>query len=264
MSLSVPEVVLLAVAGFVAGSINAVAGGGSLVSFPALVAVGYPSLTANVTNTVALLPGYVGGALGYRRELSVQSDRVRTLVPVALLGGVAGSVALLTTSPDAFEVVVPVLVLAASALLALQPRLQIWMRGREPQRERATPGDDAATRSRHPVGLYLSLFAASAYGAYFGGGLGVVILAVLGIFIEDGLQRLNALKSALTLFVNGVAAVAFVAFGPVAWWGVLVLAPAALVGGYLGASLARHLPPAVLRWAVVTFGVIVAVALFVT
>jgi uncharacterized membrane protein YfcA len=262
MSLSVPEVALLALAGFVAGSINAVAGGGSLVSFPALVAVGYPSLTANVTNTVALLPGYVGGALGYRRELSVQTDRIRALLPVALLGGVAGSVALLTTSPDAFEVLVPVLVLAASALLAVQPRLQTWLREREDSRP--TPNDGDAARLRHPVGLYLALFAASAYGAYFGGGLGVVILAVLGIFIEDALQRLNALKSVLTLIVNGVAAVAFVAFGPVAWWGVLVVAPAALVGGYLGASVARHLPPAVLRWSVVAFGVVVAVVLFAT
>jgi uncharacterized membrane protein YfcA len=114
------------------------------------------------------------------------------------------------------------------------------------------------------LGLYLALFAASAYGAYFGGGLGVVILAVLGIFIEDGLQRLNALKSVLTLLVNGVAAVAFVAFGPVAWWGVIVVAPAALVGGYLGASVARHQPAAVLRGAVVTFGLVVAVVLFAT
>lgn len=252
LSLTAPDAALIAAAGFVAGSINAVAGGGSLISFPALMAVGLPPLSANVTNSVGMAPGYLGGTVGYRRELASQHHRIRSLVPVAALGGIAGSIALLTTPPTAFKGLVPFLILLACALLAAQPRIQRWIRGR--------PHDGIM---RSPWALYLTIFVASLYGAYFGGGLGVVLLAVLGIFIEEVLQKLNALKSTLTLTINTIAALIFSVFGPVQWLAVAVVAPAGLLGGYLGASVARHLPAAALRWSVTAFGVTVAVILLV-
>ena len=244
------EAVLLLVAGLVAGAVNAVAGGGSLVSFPALLAIGVPPLSANVTNTVAVWPGYVGTSWGYRRELRTQLRRLAALAPVAVGGAALGCVLLLRTGEEAFEQVVPYLVILGSLLLAVQ--------GLVTDRVRRWPGAGGGTRS--PL-LHVGLLAAAGYGAYFGGGLGVVLLACLGLFIADDLQRLNALKSVLSLVINFVALVAFAVFGPVLWSAVLVLAPAALLGGYLGAFAARRLAPKVLRAVVVVFGVAVGIAL---
>ena len=245
------EAALVAVAGFLAGAVNAVAGGGSLISFPALVAVGLPTLDANVTNTTAVWPGYLGSATAYRRELADQGHRLRALGLTAALGGVAGS-AILLVAPDAvFDAVVPFLVLAGSLLLALQPRIAAVVRARA--------ADDAR---EHPVQLHVALFLAAVYGAYFGGGLGVILLAVLGIYVADHLQRLNGLKSAMSLLINTIALVAFALFGPVDWAAVAVVAPASLAGGYAGARLARRLSPDALRSTVVVFGVVVAVWLF--
>lgn len=246
------ESVVLVLAGLAAGAVNAVAGGGSLVSFPALLAVGLPPLTANVTNSVAIWPGYVGTCWGYRRELVPQGRRLLTLAPAAVTGAVAGCLLLLVTSPEAFERVVPYLVVAGSLLLAVQ--------GRVTDRARRLPGGAGGTSS--PL-LHGGIAVAAAYGAYFGGGLGVVLLSVLGLFVADGLQRLNGLKSALSLLVNGVALVAFSLFGPVDWGSVALLAPAALTGGYLGARLARRLDPARLRGVVVVFGIVVGAVLLV-
>ncbi|MCW2713812.1 MAG: permease [Frankiales bacterium] len=244
------EVLLLAVAGLAAGSINAVAGGGSLVSFPAMLAVGLPPLAANVTNSVAIWPGYVGTAWGYRRELASQRRRLLALAPAAVTGAGLGCVLLLVTSPEAFERVVPFLVLLGSLLLAVQ--------GRITDRVRTWRGAGRGARSPQ---LHVSVLLAAAYGAYFGGGLGVVLLACLGLFLVDDLQRLNAVKSALALVINAVALVAFVLFGPVDWAAVGIVAPAALLGGYLGARLARRLDPGRLRAVVVVFGLVVGVAL---
>lgn len=248
--MSVLEALLLLAAGLAAGSINAVAGGGSLVSFPALLALGMPPLAANVTNSVAIWPGYVGTSWGYRRELRPQRRRILGLAPAALLGAVAGSVLLLQTSEALFARVVPFLVILGSLLLAVQ--------GRVTSRVRRWPGGGAGARS--PL-LHVSVAVAAAYGAYFGGGLGVVLLACLGLFVADGLQRLNALKSLLSLGINAIALVAFALFGPVDWSVVAVLAPAALAGGYLGARVARRLDPTVLRAVVVAFGLVVGVLL---
>lgn len=253
MSLELVDALLLAGAGFLAGGVNAVAGGGSLISFPALLAVGYPSVTANVTNTVSVLPGYVGGVYGYRRELRGQGDMVRRLAPVSVLGAVVGSIILLTTSSDVFDVIVPFLVAAASVLLLAQPRIQRWVLGRPP---------GGFSRSR--AALASATFVAAVYGAYFGGGLGVVLLAVLGSFLAGDLQRTNALKSALTLAINLVAMVAFALFGPVEWTAVAIVAPASLIGGWCGAHVARRLPADVLRATVAGFGFIVALALALT
>lgn len=244
---------VIAVGGFLAGAINAIAGGGSLISFPALLAVGYPSVSANVTNTVSVLPGYVGGTIGYRRELAGQGPQLRRLTPISVVGSIVGAVALLTLSSELFDGIVPVLVLLASVLLVLQPRIQRWVLSRH---------EDGFARSE--AALQLSTFVAAAYGAYFGGGLGVVLLAVLGVFLSEGLQRVNALKSALTLVINVVAMVAFALFGPVQWVAVAIVAPMSLAGGWVGAWFARRLKPSVLRWSVAAFGVVVAVVLAVT
>lgn len=248
--MSTSELLLLLVAGVAAGGVNAVAGGGSLVSFPALLAVGIPPLSANVTNSVAVWPGYVGTSWGYRVELRAQLRRVAGLAPAALLGAGAGCVLLLRTGEETFEQVVPFLVILGSLLLAVQ--------GRVTDRVRRWRG--AGNGARSPL-LHVCLAAAAAYGAYFGGGLGVVLLACLGLFIADDLQRLNGLKSVLSLVINFVALVVFALFGPVVWSAVAVVAPAALVGGYLGAHVARRLPASALRAVIVVFGIAVGIAL---
>lgn len=244
------DAILIVTAGFLAGGVNAIAGGGSLISFPALVASGLPTLDANVTNTTAVWPGYLGSVAAYRSELSEQRTRLRRLVPTGVAGGVGGSVLLLAADDAVFDAVVPFLVLAGSVLLALQPRIAAFVV------ERATSTRGAA------VQLHGAVFLASVYGAYFGGGLGVILLAVLGIYVADHLQRINALKSAISLLVNTVALVAFALFGPVDWLSVALVAPASLAGGYVGARFARRLSPAALRSVVVVFGVVVAVWLF--
>ncbi len=248
--MSVADAILIAVAGFLAGGVNAVAGGGSLISFPALVAIGLPPLDANVTNTTAVWPGYLGSAVAYREELVAQRGRLRALVLTALAGGLVGSVVLLAGDDAVFDTVVPFLVLAGSILLALQPRIAVFVAARKPSARNAG------------VQLHVAIFLAAVYGAYFGGGLGVILLAVLGIYVADHLQRLNALKSALSLLVNTVALIAFALFGPVDWLAVAIVAPASLLGGYVGARMARRLSPQALRSTVVVFGVVVAIWLF--
>lgn len=250
-----PEVAaLLAGAGLAAGAVNAVAGGGSLISFPALLAAGYPSVTANVTNTVALFPGYAGSVVGGRPELLGQAQRVRGAVVVSVVGAVGGCLLLLLTPGEVFRAVVPFLILAACGLLVLQPRLARAVAARQ--------GAGTGTGRPSPV-LQVGLLLSAVYGAYFGAGLGVLLLGVLGVFLSDRLARVNALKNVLSLLINTVALVAFGLFGPVAWEAVAVLALASLAGGYLGARVAGRLPSSVLRAAVVAYGVVVAVVLLV-
>ena len=244
------DIALIAAGGFLAGGINAIAGGGSLVSFPALIAIGLPRLSANVTNTVSIFPGYVGGTFGYRRELREEPQELRRLTPVAMLGAATGSAVLLATSSKIFDQLVPLLVLLASVLLVLQPRIQRWVLGR--------PHDGFA---RSFTALAISTFFAGAYGAYFGGGLGVLLLAVLGVFLDKSLQHTNALKGALSLVINLIALVVFALFGPVHWWMAAVMAPMSLLGGWSGSHVARRLPARVLRPVIASFGVIVAVVL---
>lgn len=241
-------VLLLAAAGFGAGAVNAVGGGGSLISFPALLAAGYPSIAANVTNAVALLPGYLGGSLAYRPELTLQRARIRALAPTSVLGAAAGTALLLLSPASLFQAIVPWLILAACGLLALQPRAAAIAR-----RHRARGGSAA--------GLHAGLFAATLYGGYFGAGLGIVLLALLGALLPDDLQRLNALKGLLSLLVAVVCAAGFALLGPVAWDAALVVGVACLPGGVAGVRVARRLPAPVLRAAVVAFGVAVAIVL---
>ena len=248
-----PDVVaLLAGAGLLAGAVNALAGGGSLISFPALLAAGYPAVTANVTNTVALFPGYAGSVAGGLPQLEGQRSRLRLLGAVSAVGAVGGAVLLLTTPGEVFRAVVPFLILLACGLLVLQPRLARLVQQRSGSRD----GD------RSPV-LLGSVLLAGVYGAYFGAGLGVMLLGVLGVFLAEQLKVVNALKNAISVVVNAVALIAFGLFGPVAWEAVLVIALASLTGGYLGARVAGRIPSALLRAAVVVYGVVIAVVLLV-
>jgi uncharacterized membrane protein YfcA len=247
---SLSETVLLAGAGVLAGAVNALAGGGTLISFPALLAVGYPPLTATVTSTVSLWPGYLGGALGYRKELSGQGRLTVNLVGAAVLGAVLGAVLLLSTSAGVFESLVPVLIGLASLGLLVQP----WLKSKL--------GVDRESDERgHSRWVYLGVFLGGVYGAYFSGGMGVLLLGVLGMFVHDHLQRVNAVRAVLSLTVNSVAVIAYALFGPVHWPAVGVMAVASLVGGFSGTRVARRLSPTVLRGVIVTFGLVLTVVL---
>lgn len=252
--MAVVEYLGLAAAAFVAGAINAVAGGGSLISFPALIAAGYSSKTANVTNTVALWPGYVGGSVGYREELRGQSRRLWQLAVPNVAGALVGAVILLATPTSAFDRVVPLLILFACAMIALQDRI-----GRYTAAHRAAYADSG----RMPPVVLVAMFVLGVYGAYFGAALGIMTLAVFVVLIDEGIQRLNALKGMSSLIINAVAVVWFALFGPVRWLPAAVMAVGALAGGYLGVGVARRLGRDALRLAVIGYGVVVAVVLLI-
>ncbi|WP_116452354.1 sulfite exporter TauE/SafE family protein [Blastococcus litoris] len=243
------DLVIAAGVAFVAGVVNSIAGGGSLILFPTLVALGLPTVAANVTNSVAQWPGYLGGVAGFRAEYAGQRSRLIRLGLVALAGGTTGSVLLLTTPSGAFDLIVPVLVLLASLLLAVQPLLT-----------RRLP-DEGDRPRRDPAWLYVALFAATVYGGYFGGALGVILVGVLGVALHR-LKLANALKSALSAVTATVTLVVFGLFGDVHWDVVAVAAPVNLLGGFLGARIATRIPTGPLRLLIVTFGVAVAVYLF--
>jgi uncharacterized membrane protein YfcA len=246
--------VLIAAAGLGAGFVNGVAGGGSLLSFPALIATGQSAIVANVTSTVGIWTGYLGGIAGFRAELANQRARVRALAPAALAGGLAGSLLLLVTPEGAFDALAPFLILAACALFAAQPKLTARMKARPRQ---PVP--------RGPVGAggLAGTFAAGIYGGYFGGGLGVVLLTVLGLALDDELNRINGLRGVLAMLVNSIAVVVFAVSADVQWRAAAILAVAALGGGYAGARLSRRMPVPVLRATIIAFGVAAAVALLV-
>lgn len=251
MDLSVGYIALLGVAGFVAGALNAAAGGGSLITFPVLIAVGYPPLIANVTNNVAVVPGYVTGVTGYRRELSGQRRRILPLTIASVVGSLIGVGLILASSQTVFQSIVPFLILVACALIAAQPTISRWLGEREGDRDR--PGALAL------AGQTLT----AAYGGYFGAALGVAVLALLGLVFEDTLQRLNALKALLQLVIGAVAALGFALLTPVAWTAVAIIGPAALIGGEVGARLARRVSDRALRVGIVAYGVAAAIWLFV-
>lgn len=247
--MSLPDALLLVAAGLLGGAVNSVAGGGSLIVFPAFLAVGYDKLAANVTNSVAQWPGYAGGVAGFRSELAGQRSRAIRLGSVAVLGAAVGSAVLLVAPPGAFDVVVPFLVLFASVLLAFQPRIATLVGPPQPGQQDARA-------------LYPALFLGGVYGGYFGGALGVILIGVLALTVHAPLRRINALKTVLSLIVSTVGVVAFGLFGPVDWAGVAVVAPSTLVGGFLGARVARRLNDRVLRACVVGFGVAVSILLY--
>jgi uncharacterized membrane protein YfcA len=251
-SLSSSHIVLLVLGGVGAGIFNGVAGGGSLISFPLLLALGYPALTANITNTVGIWPGYAGSAAGFRNEISGQRDHLVQLSPIAAAGGIAGAILLLTTSSALFRTLAPWLVLGASILFAFQPLLR-----------RALGGAAHAPPRTRPLLLAGGTFAASVYGGYFGAGLGVMLLAILGLALPDSILRTSGLRTALSILVNGVAAAVFLIHGGLAWKAVGLLAAGALVGGWIGARIALSIPATALRIVVVVVGLATVVKLLV-
>ncbi len=238
----------LLVAGLVAGAVNAAAGGGSLLVFPSLLAVGLSPLAANVTNSIAQWPGYVGIIAGARRDLHGQGRRMVLTSVVSVVGSAVGCTLLLVLPSAVFDAVVPALVLLASAVFALQPLIRRWTA--------PTPGAPDRLGTLLPT-----VFLAAVYGGYFGGALGVILIATLSLFAHDSLVRLNALKGLLSLVVATVTVVYFSIGAPVEWLAVAALAPTTLIGGYVGARIARRSPERVLRAAVVVLGMTVGVYL---
>ena len=248
--MSLAESAWIAAAALAAGFVNALAGGGSLLSFPALTAIGLPPLVANVTNTVALTPGHLGAALGQRRDLAGQGGRLRQLLPAAALGGLAGAVLLLHTSAALFRQLVPWLILLGTALLALQ----------DPLKRRLERHAGAGPAPLRPRWLVAPVAAAALYGGYFGAGLSVILLAVLALGLSDSLTRLNGLKQPLALATNLAAALLFSLTGPVHWPAALLMAVAAWLGGLLGGRCASRVDPLLLRRVVVAAGLVIGLA----
>ena len=252
--LGIVDLALLWIAALAAGAINALAGGGTLITFPMLTAVGVPAVAANVTNTVALCPGYIGGTLAQVSDLRGQKSRLWITLPAGILGGLIGGILLLRTGEKLFRELVPFLILLASLLLAIQDPVRRWLTRRLGAQH---SGARLEGWSWLPVGL------AAIYGGYFGAGLSVIVLAALGVTLEDSLTRLNALKQLIGFATNVTAAVYFVFSGQVVWIAAAVMAVGALVGGALGGRLAGRVKPSTLRWIVVSIGVIVSVIYFV-
>jgi uncharacterized protein len=251
--LSAFHVVLLILAGVGAGIFNGVAGGGSLISFPLLLALGYSALTANVTNTVGIWPGYLGSAAGFRSHIRDQKGRLARLTPVSVSGAIVGAVLLLTTSSATFSRLAPWLVLGASLLFAAQPLLR-----------RALDGEPGSAPRTRPVLLVTGTFLASVYGGYFGAGMGVLLLAILGLALPDSIVRTSGLRTVLSILVNGVAAAVFLIHGGLAWDAVGLLALGSLAGGWLGARVALSIPATALRVVVIAIGVGTAVKLLIS
>jgi uncharacterized membrane protein YfcA len=232
-------------AGIGAGAINTLVGSGSLITFPVLLAVGFPPLTANVSNNLGLVPGAVSGAYGFRRELRGQRARILRFAPASVLGGLTGAVLLLALPASAFDAIVPVFVAIGIVLVIVQPRVNRWLaRRRQPGAEVGHGG----------VPALLATYGTGVYGGYFGAAQGILLLAILGIAIDDELTRVNALKVVLAGTVNAVAAVVFVIAAHLAWDAVALIAVGSTIGGQLGARVGRRLPPDALRAVIVVVG----------
>ncbi|MDX9991693.1 MAG: sulfite exporter TauE/SafE family protein [Anaerolineales bacterium] len=240
----------IALAAVAAGAINALAGGGTLISFPVLIAIGVPPVASNITNTVSLLPGYIGGTLAQWDDIKAQMKRLRLILPASIAGGLLGGILLVVSGEKIFGQIVPYLILLASLLLAVQEPVRAWLLKRAAEKGNGQVSDFWSTV---PIGL------ASIYGGYFGAGLSVIVLAALGLTVDESLTKLNALKQAVSFSVNVAAAVFFVFSGYIVWNVVLVMAVAALLGGWLGGKLAGSIKPNHLRWLVVSIGVVVGV-----
>lgn len=242
----------VALAGVAAGTINTVVGSGTLITFPTLLAVGVPPVTANVTNTIGLVPGSVSGAIGYRRELRGQRGRLLRLASASLVGGIVGAVLLLALPAAAFDAVVPVLILLGCVLVLLQPTISRKVAARAEHR--------GGVPEHGALWVWVLVMLAGVYGGYFGAAQGVLLMAIMGIGIQDSLQRLNGTKNVLAGLVNAVAAVIFIAVAEVDWLIAGLIAVGSVVGGQIGATVGRRLPPLALRMVIVTVGVVAVVA----
>jgi uncharacterized membrane protein YfcA len=243
------EMLAVFAAGIGAGTINTIVGSGTLITFPVLLATGLPPVTATVSNALGLIPGSISGAIGYRAELAGQRPRVLRLAVAAAIGGLCGAVLLTLLPPTAFETIVPVLVALALVLVVLQPRItRAVQRRRDRDGRTTTPGDRGG-----PL-LFAGLLLASVYGGYFTAAQGIVYLSLMGILLDDTLQRLNAAKNVLAAVVNSVAALFFVFAAHFDWTAVALIAVGSTIGGQLGARIGRRLPPQVLRVLIVVIG----------
>jgi uncharacterized protein len=250
--LSLPEVLCIALAGLAAGTINTVVGSGTLITFPVLLAFGYAPITANVSNTIGLVPGSISGAIGYRRELKGQGRRALRLGSMSVLGGITGAVLLLVLPSSAFKAIVPVFIAIALVLTVMQPRISRWLTRREIDLH----------RDGHPL-TALAVYLTGVYGGYFGAAQGILLLAILGVALTQDLHRTNALKNVLAGLVNGVAGLYFVFAAHVDWGPAAIIAGSAILGAQLGARYGRKLPPGALRALIVVVGVSAIVQLIV-
>ncbi len=242
--------IIAGLAAIAAGMINALAGGGTLITFPVLMAIGLPAVSANITNTVALCPGYLGGTLAQTKDLNNQNKRLWIALPAAVLGGLVGGILLLKTGEKLFTTLVPFLILLASALLAIQNPVRAWLTHQQ---------ETGKSKSTSELWAFIPVFLGAIYGGYFGAGLSVIMLAVLGLILNDTLTRLNALKQGIAFATNVAAALLFIFSGQVVWSVALVMAIGALFGGALGGRLASKIKPSTLRLVVVLIGFVLGV-----
>ena len=246
------EATAILLAGLAAGTINTVVGSGTLITFPTLLAFGVPPVTANVSNTIGLVPGSVSGAVGYRRELAGQRSRTLRLCLASLIGGLVGALLLLVLPAGAFTAIVPVLILLGLVLVVFQPRISAWVAARH----EATGG-----MPHHGAWwVWPAVLLAGVYGGYFGAAQGVLLMAVLGIGVDETLQRSNAVKNVLAAIVNGVAGLLFIVVADVDWRIVALIGVGSLVGGQVGATVGRRLPAPALRGFIVVVGVVALAA----
>jgi uncharacterized membrane protein YfcA len=248
--MSIGEIIAIACAGLAAGMINTMVGSGTLITFPVLLAFGYPPVTANVSNTIGLVPGSISGAVGYRRELVGQRRRVMRLGSASVLGGATGAVLLLVLPASAFETIVPVFIAIALVLVILQPRLKqlLARRAIEPRREGG-------------ILTLLAIYLTGVYGGYFGAAQGILLLGILGVALSQTLHRTNALKNVLAGLTNGVAGLYFIVAAHVDWAPAGIIACTSILGAQLGAHYGRRLPPAALRGLIVVVGLTAIVRL---
>lgn len=240
-------------AAIAAGIINAIAGGGTLVTFPVLTAIGIPPVAANVTNTIALCSGLLSGTYAQRKDFKAQKERLWKILPFGIAGGIAGGLILLNTKESSFKTLIPYLILMATLLLAIQVPVKNWVALRLQKKEH---------KKHSTIGMYVLIFFAAIYGGYFGAGLGIILMAVLGLVIDDSLTSLNVLKQAISFTINVAAAIYFAFSGQVNWTVALVMTVGAITGGLIGGRLAGKLKPEILRWVVVSIGMVVAVVYF--
>lgn len=264
-------------AGIAAGTINTIVGSGSLITFPTLLALGYPPVTANISNSLGLVPGGLSGSWGYRRELSTQKPALKILLPCSLVGGVSGALLLLVLPASAFSAIVPVLVALAVVLVAFQPLIQRTVASRraaaadaaadaasaDPTDETAMSASAAASAQKYGLGVAAACFFCGVYGGYFGAAQGVLLVGLFGILLTDPLQTQNALKNILVTCVNLIAALVFVviAINRLDWIVVAIIGVGSLLGGFIGARIGRRLPPIALRIVIVAVGTIAFVRL---
>jgi uncharacterized membrane protein YfcA len=250
------QALAVAAAGIVAGVLNTVVGSGTLITFPVLLGVGLPPLTANVSNGLGLVPGSLFGAIGYRDELAGQAQRVRRLGVASTIGAVIGAVLLLVLPADAFSAVVPILIVIALVLVVLQP----WL-ARRLAAKRAD-GTDAAPKDGWL--LFLGVFATGMYGGYFGAAQGVLLLGLMGVLLTESLQRINAIKNVLAMLANLASGVVFIFVAHISWLAVVLIAAGSAVGGVIGARVGRKLPPVALRGLIVVIGIAALAKLLLT